>query len=95
MTDYERGFVEGLQAACLFAESKHGYHRDNAQKLKGDDAESALNCAIVLGNLASDIKQLGVSVRRGEMDPAKIAQANRNYWWAREDGQSQTPDDSR
>lgn len=87
ITEYEKGFVEGLQAVCLMGEAKSKLHSENSEKLAGtDDREQALNCAIVLGFLVSDIKCLGATVFRKEIDVKKIAQANKNFWWATEDG---------
>ena len=90
--EYTRGFLEGLQAACLMAEMKMKHHFRNAEdeQLDKEDQDRALNCSMVLGSLASNIKCAGASIHRGQLDPEKIAPANEAkglpYWWATADG---------
>ncbi len=89
MTDYERGFVEGLQAVSIMIQAKWDHHWANAQdvELSEYDQNAALESTILLGNLGSDVKGLGAQVHRKEIDPAKIAQANGPpFWWATADG---------
>lgn len=90
MDPYTQGFLEGLQAACIFAESKMRWHMDNAKNKELDEADMdcALACSMVMGGLSSDIQGLGAQIRRRELDPRKIPIANQDktYWWAAEEG---------
>jgi hypothetical protein len=89
MNDYERGFLEGLQAVCYMAERSMDYHMKNAdnKEISESDQTSAFDCACILGSLQSDIKSLAARVHRKQLDPHKIAEANgENFWWATEDG---------
>lgn len=93
MTDYQRGFLEGLQAAVLAAGAARKQHFANADDpdLDAEDQDHALNCAMVLGQLVSSLKTLAAQVHRGQLDPTKIAEANgRPYWWATPDGKGRS-----
>jgi hypothetical protein len=87
MTDYERGFLEALQAVCWLITSLHRRHLDNAENkaLSEDDREAAFNCACVLGQFSCSVQQVGSDVRRGDLTPQKIVSGNpdlKRYWWA-------------
>lgn len=93
MTDYEQGFVEGLQAACILAEAKHSrYGKDmNDKSMSKEDQEAALNCYCVMGQLICDIKLLGTQVHRKQIMPDKIAKANGPpFWWATPEGKGRS-----
>ena len=78
MSEYISAFVEGLQAALLLTDAKWKHHLANMQdeSLSMDDREQAMNCTIILGNLMCDIKITLGKVRKGELDPKKILEAN-------------------
>lgn len=88
MDDYTFGFLQGLQATCILGDAKFDFHMKNAENknLSAEDQEAALNCAMVIGQLISDIKGTAAQVHRNQLDPKKIAEANKNYWWATKDG---------
>lgn len=89
MNEYQRGFLEALQAVCVMGEGLRKQHTANIENhsLSQDEQNLAFNCACVLGCMISDVKQLGSQVHRGSLDPEKIAINNGNpYWWATKDG---------
>lgn len=93
MTEYQRGFLEALQAVAFMGSAKFRKHTENALSgaLNQEDQDTAISCAATLGYLMSDIKTLGARIHRGDMDPSKIATANGEpYWWATVDGKGRS-----
>jgi hypothetical protein len=93
MTEYQKGFLEALQAICIMGEGKQKCHMSHVEskELSENDQESAFNCAIVLGQFIADIKLLASQVHRGQLEPEKIATVNGTpYWWATEEGKGKS-----
>jgi hypothetical protein len=88
VTEYQKGFLEGLQAICIIGEAKWEHHFKNSinDELKPADQEAALTSVMAIGNFVSDIKRLGSQVHRGLLDPEKISRNTEPYWWATGDG---------
>ena len=96
MTDYERGFLEGLQAAVIIGQAlwdSHFANSENKEKFDEEYRDAALDSAMAVGCFVSDLKCLAASVHRKQIDPSLIAKSEENqpnYWWATPDGQGES-----
>lgn len=87
-TEFERGFVDGLQKAIQVGERHWRQHFTNAQnkELSQEDQEAALNCTAVIGMLISSLKSLGASLYRNQITVEQEKVTEKRLWWSNLDG---------
>jgi len=92
MNEYDKGFLEALQAVCWMGGMKWKVHMKNAEDSSLSEAyqDAALTAAMTIGKFVSDLKSLGASIHRKQLDPKKIVTTNApehgGFWWANEEG---------